>query len=151
MDKFVEKILNQKLQEGKLSLNEFNFIVNYIEKLIEKEEQNMKNSIEFEHFKLHSDSTLKSMKKDELISYIHMVYHNWSVTDERAEIVIEYVEKFQQKQKPKKPKMMRIKKYDGYNIGICQCGAILDTSMVEEVNYCPKCGQRIDWSDEDDD
>lgn len=37
MDKFVEKILNQKLQEGKLSLTEFNFIVNYIEKLIDKE------------------------------------------------------------------------------------------------------------------
>lgn len=37
MDRFVEKILNQKLQEGKLSLTEFNCIVNYIEKLVDKE------------------------------------------------------------------------------------------------------------------
>lgn len=42
----------------------------------------MSNSIGFEHFKLHSDSTLKSLTKDELIKYIHMVYHNWKATDE---------------------------------------------------------------------
>lgn len=41
------------------------------------------NSLEFKNFKLHADSTLKSMKKDELISYIHMLHHNWSVTDEQ--------------------------------------------------------------------
>ena len=40
------------------------------------------NSLNFKHFKLHADSTLKSMTKDELISYIHMLHHNWSATDE---------------------------------------------------------------------
>lgn len=40
------------------------------------------NSAEFKHFKLHADSTLKSMTKDELVSYIHMLYHNWGVVDE---------------------------------------------------------------------
>lgn len=39
MDKFVEKILNQKLQEGKLSLTEFNCIVNYINNLIIEKDQ----------------------------------------------------------------------------------------------------------------
>lgn len=49
---------------------------------------------------------------------------------------------------PKKPKMMRIKKYDGYNLGICKCGKDVDTSL-DEVNFCPRCGQALDWSDED--
>lgn len=44
---------------------------------------------------------------------------------------------------------MRIKKYDGYDIGICDCGTILDTSLVDKINYCPSCGQRIDWNDEE--
>ncbi|MCR0317466.1 hypothetical protein [[Clostridium] innocuum] len=43
---------------------------------------NKVNTDEFKHFKLHSDSTLKSLKKDDLISYIHMVYHNWQSTDD---------------------------------------------------------------------
>lgn len=38
MDILVEKILIKKLHEGKLSLTEFNCIMNYIEKLIEKKE-----------------------------------------------------------------------------------------------------------------
>lgn len=41
-----------------------------------------RNTQEFMHFKLHSDSTLKSMTKEELISYIHVLYHNWQATDE---------------------------------------------------------------------
>lgn len=106
------------------------------------------NSVEFKHFKLHSDSTLKRMTKDELIDYIYMLYHNWKVSDERAENIKAYAEILVEKQIPKKPDMMRFKKYDGYNIGFCQCGAVLDTSMIDDVNYCHKCGQRIDWGDE---
>ncbi len=45
-----------------------------------KEEQ--RNTLGFKHFKLHSDSTLKSLTKDDLIEYIHMLYHNWKATDE---------------------------------------------------------------------
>lgn len=41
------------------------------------------NSAEFKNFKIHADSTLKSMKKEELISYIHMLHHNWGITDEQ--------------------------------------------------------------------
>ena len=40
------------------------------------------NTDEFKHFKLHSDSTLKAMTKEELISYIHMLHHNWEACDE---------------------------------------------------------------------
>lgn len=40
------------------------------------------NSAEFKNFKIHADSTLKGMTKDELISYIHMLHHNWEVCDD---------------------------------------------------------------------
>ncbi len=39
------------------------------------------HSYDFLGFHLHAKSTLKKMTKDELISYIYMVYHNWSRTD----------------------------------------------------------------------
>lgn len=48
------------------------------------------NNDEFKHFKLHSDSTLKKLTKDELISYIHMLYHNWGATDEAYYNVMMY-------------------------------------------------------------
>lgn len=50
------------------------------------------NTEGFKHFKLYTDSTLKSMTKDELIEYIHMLYHNWSATDERFNNVEKYAE-----------------------------------------------------------
>lgn len=53
------------------------------------------NTIGFKHFKLHGDSTLKSLKKDELISYIHMLYHNWQATDEAFYNVMEHARKLQ--------------------------------------------------------
>lgn len=58
------------------------------------------------------------------------------------------IEEIVQKTIPKKIELFRIKKYDGYNIGKCSCGAILDTSMNDDIDYCQKCGQRIDWSNE---
>lgn len=50
------------------------------------------NTEEFKHFKLHSDSTLKSITKEELISYIHMLYHNWAACDESYYNVIQNAE-----------------------------------------------------------
>ena len=51
--------------------------------------ESKENTLEFKNFKLHADSTLKNMPKDELISYIHMMHHNWSVSDEQLFNVIE--------------------------------------------------------------
>lgn len=51
------------------------------------------NSLEFKNFRLHSDNTLMQLKKKELISYIHMLYHNWSACDERCENIRKYAEK----------------------------------------------------------
>lgn len=52
-----------------------------------------RNTDEFKHFKLHSDSTLESLTKRDLIDYIHMLYHNWQATDESYLNVMEYAGK----------------------------------------------------------
>lgn len=51
--------------------------------------ESKEDTLEFKNFKLHADGTLKSMSKDELISYIHMLHHNWNVSDEQLFNVIE--------------------------------------------------------------
>lgn len=58
---------------------------------LEKQFADQHNTDEFQHFKLHSDSTLKSLKKDELISYIKMVYHNWDVCDENLKNIADNI------------------------------------------------------------
>ena len=65
------------------------------EQLIEKYFKSKENTLEFKNFKLHADNTLKSMLKDELISYIHMLHHNWSVSDEQLFNVIEKIKTLQ--------------------------------------------------------
>lgn len=45
----------------------------------------------------------------------------------------------------------KIKRFDGYDMGNCPvCGEALDNSFYENLNYCFVCGQKIDWSDEDE-
>ena len=51
---------------------------------------------------------------------------------------------------PKRIELCRIKKYDGYNIGTCTCGEVIDDSMIEGLRYCPWCGRAIDLSDENE-
>lgn len=58
---------------------------------LEKQFNDQHNTADFKHFKLHSSSTLKSLKKDELISYIHMVYHNWDVCDENLKNIADNI------------------------------------------------------------
>ena len=36
-----------------------------------------------------------------------------------------------------------------YNVAICQnCGRHFERYYDEQANYCPTCGQRLDWGDE---
>lgn len=41
------------------------------------------------HFGLYSDSTMKSMTKDKLIKYVHIIYDNWESCDETSERIVE--------------------------------------------------------------
>lgn len=60
-----------------------------LKKLIDEHFEPKENTSEFKHFKLHSDSTLKNLTKNELIGYIKMLYHNWGVCDEQLKRVID--------------------------------------------------------------
>lgn len=62
-----------------------------------KQFDSTKQTAEFNNFKLYANSTLKGMTKDELIDYIHLLHHNWAVSDERAENIKKYGEKLQEK------------------------------------------------------
>ena len=55
------------------------------------------NSSDFKRFKLYHDSVLKTMNKDELIKYIHILHNNWSATDEQLCNVIENNKSLQSK------------------------------------------------------
>lgn len=60
-----------------------------LKELIDEHFDPKENTGEYEHFKLHSDSTLKNLTKVELIDYIKMLYHNWGVTDEQLKNCID--------------------------------------------------------------
>ena len=60
-----------------------------INQLIEECFEPKENTSEFKHFKLHSDSALKNLTKNELIDYIKMLYHNWGVADEQLKRIID--------------------------------------------------------------
>lgn len=66
-----------------------------VEQLIKEHFESKENTLEFKNFRLHADSTLKCMSKDELISYIHMLHYNWSVSDEQLFNVIKINNKLQ--------------------------------------------------------
>lgn len=61
----------------------------------ESKEEAKENTLEFKNFKLHANSTLKNMPKDELISYIHMLHNNWGVCDKQLQNVVDYAKKLQ--------------------------------------------------------
>lgn len=77
-------------EEAEEYLNPLRELIDHCE-VLEKHYADQHNTDEFQHFKLHSDSTLKSLKKDELISYIKMVYHNWDVCDENLKNVADNI------------------------------------------------------------
>lgn len=79
--KLIEALKNWDAKERGIILDSIE--LEYIFDLI-KEQPKIGNSLDFKHFKLHADSTLKNMTKDELISYIHMLHHNWSCADTRC-------------------------------------------------------------------
>ena len=88
------KALNSLSPLSATKLNEFKKgnIITYeksCEILQELIDQYFNNTADFKHFKLHSDTTLKSLNKDALIDYIHMLYHNWQVSDNWCDNLLE--------------------------------------------------------------
>ena len=110
--------------------------------------ESKEDTLEFKNFKLHADSTLKSMSKDELISYIHMLHHNWNVSDEQLFNVIEINNKLQDE-------LVAIKnpqpyKFEDLKVGMWmwddeerECRKILETYVTGEDNDVYVKGVRI--------
>ena len=110
------------------------------------------NTLDFKHFNLRSDSVLKNMNKDELIEYIHMLYHNWSVADEIAENIKNYADILHEKEVPKKP--VYKKDYVGESNYFCsRCDSLMPFTLNRtaqiKYSFCPYCGQKLDWGDEE--
>ena len=91
MNKYQEALdYAKKHLDSKQDIEKVEVLQGLIDKATQKE-----NTLEFNSFKLHADSTLKNMLKDELISYIHVLHHNWSVSDEQLFNVIKINNKLQ--------------------------------------------------------
>lgn len=110
------------------------------------------NTLDFKHFNLHSDSVLKNMNKDKLIEYIHMLYHNWGASDERSKNIKNYADILHEKEVPKKP--VYKKDYVGESNYFCsRCDSLMPFTLnrTAQIKYpfCPYCGQKLDWSDEE--
>lgn len=52
-----------------------------------------------------------------------------------------------EKQIPKKPLYAVVSRDDAVHCPICECFVCF--RGAKEYNYCPKCGQKLDWSDEE--
>lgn len=50
-----------------------------------------------------------------------------------------------EKQIPTKPMLRRKKRFDGYNDGWCTCCNWYVKDIFDRYNYCPNCGQALDW------
>lgn len=107
------------------------------------------NTDEFKHFKVHNDSTLKTLNKDELIEYIHMLYHNWQATDESYNNVMEYARKLSDKVTPKRPKYEKaVVPSKAYVYSCPVCSRMLGVNCKpSNIKYCDECMQAIDWSE----
>lgn len=82
---------------------------------------------------------------------IRIIDEDWHVYTDDAINALEYAAKVVEKEIPKKPIEKRIENGDQTQVlDVCPiCGS--PDIETEYGNYCPKCGQKIDWWEEKDD
>ena len=69
-------------------------------------------------------------------------FYDWEEMMEVRNISMQALEK----QIPKKPK----KNFEKFSGVWCDCGKYLGKGyFVNKTTYCPDCGQKLDWSDEE--
>lgn len=57
---------------------------------------------------------------------------------------LKVIEDLAERDTPVKPFVNILNGIREYNCGVCVCS--LDIPQLKELNFCPKCGNRIDWS-----
>ena len=82
------------------------------------------------------------MTSKEAVNLFKQYY--WKVEDK--EKALEILEKLVERDKPMKPIKDNRHVFTQYNCKVCN--SRVDIPQLKEINYCPKCGQRIDWSDD---
>ena len=63
--------------------------------------------------------------------------------------VIDTTNKYQELVDKATPKKVSYLNYGGYKIGNHHC-PICDSIVNKRYNYCPNCGQKVDWSNENE-
>ena len=70
----------------------------------------------------------------------------YNIPIKNMEMIVQALEK----QIPKKVQLRHIRKYDGYDDGECpNCGMSVSRECDGNDVFCPDCGQKLDWSDEE--
>ena len=82
---------------------------------------------------------LQILEKEDEIIFRRLSEHSGEYTDTKVSKA-ELKESIT-KQRPMKPNRYYFNKY------LCKCGNCRRTLDIAEHNYCPQCGQKIDWSD----
>lgn len=74
------------------------------------------------------------------------LYFGYEENFEALQVAINALEK----QIPKKVILRHIRKYDGYDDGECPiCEMSVSRDCDGDDVFCPDCGQKLDWSDEE--
>ena len=92
---------------------------------------------------------VEKLKNMRLFMQITNSKHKFAEDDYKAnEMAMQALEK----QIPKKVQLRHIRKFDGFDDGECPiCGGSVSRDCDGIDIFCPDCGQRLDWSDGNDD
>ena len=89
------------------------------------------------HIKPKADSTLRNMRKDDLIEYIRCLEHNYNVGATFLENQARYIESLDV------AKVVHGRWIHGYDLLCCSlCACEIETR--DDFNYCPNCGAKMD-------
>ena len=90
------------------------------------------------------------MTRDEAIHILQMMQREWKLPEHKVD-ALEMAIKSLEKQFPKKPKNIMLK--EGimttlYECPVCGCRRLGHGFDLDKC-YCPECGQKLDWSEEE--
>ena len=100
---------------------------------------------------INDDSNDSKFLEDDYIANDMAIKALEEIQQYRALGTVEKLRVARDKQIPKKVIPRHIRKYDGFDDGECPtCGnSVLRDGFSNDV-YCDECGQKLDWSDEDE-
>ena len=90
------------------------------------------------------------MTESEAIKELHKIRPIGGIIPQKRAESIDMAINALEKQIPKKVQLRHIRKFDGFDDGECPtCGNSVSRDCDGTDNFCPDCGQKLDWSDEE--